>query len=477
MCFHRELEDFLSFMDHQASGGYAEELPQLPDVAIGFPGLQLQPHADSPCAPNSNGCESMGVEPPSAVVHLPFAGSAGSHSRAVDMSDTPSEVCAFMPCDNTESKAEPQLGAMHLEELQGTSGATAGLFLTAPAADSKRALGAATVGPHADLLWSSGQSTAPLHNPGCSDLPLSAASGISPSGAAVTGTADVQGHQTAPCCVASHLTLAHQQSQQQQQQQATQLLLSDALAQHTGSQSLPAVGSSRTAEAPAVRNSNGSRAVHRVHSHEGSSSGGNRFQISHSSVEKQRRDRLNSLIDELSDIVPPADPKYGTDSSSVRRPKHVVLADTINLLKSMQAKLQLEEAEIITLKQQAAAVVAMAASQQHQQPMIEYAPGDGSGAIPVQASRDMPVLSAAPGGCATTCVLVEQGANCLFVKVNCKDRKGLLADVVSALKAFPIVISTAAITTTKDGTVHDVFEVRVGSDKQQSWVTLHQLGS
>lgn len=45
------------------------------------------------------------------------------------------------------------------------------------------------------------------------------------------------------------------------------------------------------------------------------------------------------------------------------------------------------------------------------------------------------------------------------MQVNCKDRKGLLSDVVSALKAFPVVICTAAITTTKDGKVHDVFEV------------------
>jgi hypothetical protein len=42
----------------------------------------------------------------------------------------------------------------------------------------------------------------------------------------------------------------------------------------------------------------------------------------------------------------------------------VILADTINLLKAMQTKLQIEEAEICTLKQQAAAVGAIAA--QHQ---------------------------------------------------------------------------------------------------------------
>jgi UTP:GlnB (protein PII) uridylyltransferase len=73
----------------------------------------------------------------------------------------------------------------------------------------------------------------------------------------------------------------------------------------------------------------------------------------------------------------------------------------------------------------------------------------------------------------TSGVLVEQGVNCLFVKVNCRDRKGLLSDVVSALRAFPVVICTAAITTTKDGTVHDVFEVcAAASDK-----CIHQLSS
>jgi hypothetical protein len=49
---------------------------------------------------------------------------------------------------------------------------------------------------------------------------------------------------------------------------------------------------------------------------------------------------------------------------SLLPPQHVILADTINLLKAMQTKLQIEEAEICTLKQQAAAVGAIAA--QHQ---------------------------------------------------------------------------------------------------------------
>jgi hypothetical protein len=196
----------------------------------------------------------------------------------------------------------------------------------------------------------------------------------------------------------------------------------------------------------------------------GSSSSGGKGQVSHSTVEKQRRDRLNSLIDELSDIVPPADPKYGNDASSVRRPKHVVLSDTINLLKAMQAKLQIEEAEICTLKQQAAAVTAIAAaSHQQQQGLAAAACANGSPLSPAGSDgcdTGVAALPLAPeGGVPSSGVLVEQGVNCLFVKVNCRDRKGLLSDVVSALRAFPVVICTAAITTTKDGTVHDVFEV------------------
>lgn len=32
--------------------------------------------------------------------------------------------------------------------------------------------------------------------------------------------------------------------------------------------------------------------------------------LSHSTVEKQRRDRLNSLIEDLADIVPPSEAKF-----------------------------------------------------------------------------------------------------------------------------------------------------------------------
>jgi hypothetical protein len=64
--------------------------------------------------------------------------------------------------------------------------------------------------------------------------------------------------------------------------------------------------------------------------------GEGKLQISHSTIEKQRRDRINSLIDQLRDLVPSQGALRGPDGSEMKRPKHVVLSDTIRLLKRMQ---------------------------------------------------------------------------------------------------------------------------------------------
>lgn len=37
-------------------------------------------------------------------------------------------------------------------------------------------------------------------------------------------------------------------------------------------------------------------------------------------------------------------------------------------------------------------------------------------------------------------VVVEQGESCLYVKVNCRDRRGLLGDIILALKAMPLEV-------------------------------------
>ncbi len=65
--------------------------------------------------------------------------------------------------------------------------------------------------------------------------------------------------------------------------------------------------------------------------------------ISHSVVEKQRRDRINNLIDELREIVPPQTAGGGGDANAdSKRPKHIVLADTIALVRELQHKMRMQ---------------------------------------------------------------------------------------------------------------------------------------
>ena len=54
-----------------------------------------------------------------------------------------------------------------------------------------------------------------------------------------------------------------------------------------------------------------------------------------------------------------------------------------------------------------------------------------------------------------------------LMQISCKDRHGLLADLVRALKAVPVEIVTAAITTTREGGVYDVFQVTPEPDGPQ----------
>ncbi|GFH21652.1 uncharacterized protein HaLaN_19004, partial [Haematococcus lacustris] len=57
-------------------------------------------------------------------------------------------------------------------------------------------------------------------------------------------------------------------------------------------------------------------------------------------------------------------------------------------------------------------------------------------------------------------VVVDRGpADSLYVQVKCRDRKGLLSDIINALKKLPLEVRTAAVTTQPDGLVRDVFEI------------------
>ncbi|KAF8065960.1 PSS2 [Scenedesmus sp. PABB004] len=456
----RELDDFLSFVENQNGGCTLP--PQLPDAALDFPGLQLLPHTDSPSHSSSGGSESIGVQRSAggagggAVAAADHTSASGPGEHAADAADDAcglgggeEELASMMdlssarlPALDVDMLAARDMLAVKLEQPDDALGA---LALGAGAAELQEP----APGAGADAA---GLPYAALH-PGASLLP-----GWPPGG--------VDGGGTLPLNPVVFVQGPPPPATRGAARQAS--LAAGARPSGSG-------GSSR---------GSGGRAGAAPAGGEGVSSGAGKAGAgSHSSVEKQRRDRLNSLIDELSDIVPPGDPKYGADSlsASVRRPKHVVLADTIALLRAMQTKLAIEEAEITTLKHQAAAVAAMAAAQQSQQAAHQQelaaataaaaAAAAVNGAVPSPLARGggagagagtpaLPLAPACRGG--ATGVLVEAGVdNCLFVKVNCKDRKGLLGDVVGALKAFPVVIATAAITTTTDGTVHDVFEVRI----------------
>jgi UTP:GlnB (protein PII) uridylyltransferase len=61
-----------------------------------------------------------------------------------------------------------------------------------------------------------------------------------------------------------------------------------------------------------------------------------------------------------------------------------------------------------------------------------------------------PVLAPVPCACHDCCV----------AQVKCRDRKGLLLDIIRALRLLPLEVRTAAVTTQADGCVRDVFEVR-----------------
>ncbi|KAK2080073.1 hypothetical protein QBZ16_002469 [Prototheca wickerhamii] len=185
--------------------------------------------------------------------------------------------------------------------------------------------------------------------------------------------------------------------------------------------------------------------------------------ISHSTVEKQRRDRINSLIDELRELVPPQPatgeaPDLGAPGGDQRRPKHVVLADTILLVRGLQEKLHLSETRRGgpgggSLSSANDGGEAPAELQREQMSANSHRSSESHPELPQAPDEDTAIEEG---------VIVEEGAEggIFNVKVHCKDRAGLLADMVRALKQLPLEISSAAVTTTRHGMVSDVFQVR-----------------
>jgi hypothetical protein len=83
------------------------------------------------------------------------------------------------------------------------------------------------------------------------------------------------------------------------------------------------------------------------------------LKVSHGASEKQRRDRINSMIDQLRLLVPPrgggAQDPVATSAADAammegKRSKYVVLAETIQLLRQQQRQIEEKDAELAQLR-------------------------------------------------------------------------------------------------------------------------------
>lgn len=187
--------------------------------------------------------------------------------------------------------------------------------------------------------------------------------------------------------------------------------------------------------------------------------------VSHSSVEKQRRDRINSLIDELRDLVPPQKgtmqypPGTKSDGSvEARRPKHIVLADTISLLK--QLKLSPQGSGVLLSPGASSAATVSPLKDEPEPRMEEVRVGEGV-RLPDAAENIMPHIPVSLSSFAGVTVEKAGSKGQMYVQVKCRDRRGLLSDIINALKCLPLEIRTAAVVTCGDGMVRDVFEIKV----------------
>ena len=188
--------------------------------------------------------------------------------------------------------------------------------------------------------------------------------------------------------------------------------------------------------------------------------------VSHGASEKQRRDRINAMIDELRMLVPGQ-----AGGGEGRRSKYIVLQDTINMIAALKARCQAQERELVALRAAGASEGASGGvqTQDQQQQMMMLMGQDGQGLDPV---REESIRNPANGTNSTLNsgqtinVAVEMGEEICYVKIKAPDRQGLLQDILNALHALPMTVQRAVVTTdSENGVVFvtDIFELKINT--------------
>lgn len=183
-----------------------------------------------------------------------------------------------------------------------------------------------------------------------------------------------------------------------------------------------------------------------------------KYNPNHSVVEKQRRDRINSLIEELRELVPHPS---GDTILNEKRAKHAVLSDAIHELKDLRRQLDTAQRKIAGCLSTGGVPLSTTTTDA----AAAYGYGNTHSATTNTTSsrrsyqEGQDKSPAAPHG---VHVEVEEGSDGggPVVRVSCLDRRGLLADIVRTVRGLSLEIVTASISTTKDGGVLDVFQCR-----------------
>ena len=143
----------------------------------------------------------------------------------------------------------------------------------------------------------------------------------------------------------------------------------------------------------------------------------------HGACEKQRRDRINAKIEELRLLLVPA--TASAEDKANPRSKLEVLQCACDRITELEARLS---------------------------SLTAHAPAEAAAAAPPRDSLEALLLPEPSGGGGNAGVEVQLGAkdDTCFVRVRCPDRRGLLSDLMSALKTLSLeVVATTIINSSR----------------------------